>query len=88
MELIYGSKNVEHKLLEHLAAVAALPNINYIPPTLDTAFASVYLRRTLNLTFFDSHYAAILLHLDGKIISSKACNTHRARNDLGRTKTK
>ncbi|MEM3607352.1 MAG: hypothetical protein QW238_00615, partial [Candidatus Bathyarchaeia archaeon] len=44
MELIYGSKNVEYKLLEHLAAVAALPNVNYIPPTLDTAFASVYLR--------------------------------------------
>lgn len=31
--------------------------------------ASVYLRQTLGLSFFDSHYAATALNLDGKIIS-------------------
>ena len=35
----------------------------------DVAVASVYLRRTFDLTFFDSHYAATALSLDRKIIS-------------------
>ncbi len=69
MELIYKSERIEDKLLEHLAAVAALPNVNYIALTPDLAVASVYLRQTLNLTFFDSHYAATALNLDRKIIS-------------------
>ena len=69
MELIYRSEKIEHKLLEHLAALATLPNVEYIPLTPDIAVASVYLRQNLNLTFFDSHYAATALNLDGKIIS-------------------
>jgi len=69
MELIYRSERIEHKLLEHLAAVAALPNVKYIALTPDIAVASVYLRQTLNLTFFDSHYAATALNMDRKIIS-------------------
>ena len=69
MELIYRSEKMEHKLLEHLAAIAALPNVEYISLTPDIAVASVYLRQTLNLTFFDSHYAATALNLDRKIIS-------------------
>lgn len=69
MELIYRSEKMEHKLLEHLAAVAALPNVEYISLTPDIAVASVYLRQTLNLTFFDSHYAATALNADRKIIS-------------------
>jgi len=35
----------------------------------DVAVASVYLRQTLNLIFFDSHYAAAALNLDRRIIS-------------------
>jgi len=69
MELIYRSERMEDKLLKDLAAVAALPNVEYIVLTPDIAVASVYLRRTLNLTFFDSHYAATALSLDRKIIS-------------------
>lgn len=69
MELIYRSERIEHKLLEHLAAVAALPNVKYIALSPDIAVASVYLRQTLNLTFFDSHYAATALNMDRKIIS-------------------
>ena len=70
MELIYRSEKMEDKLLKDLAAVAALPNVKYIALTPDVAVASVYLRQTLNLTFFDSHYAATALNLDQKIISS------------------
>lgn len=69
MELIYRSEKMEDRLLEHLAAVAALPNVKYTALTPDVAVASVYLRQTLNLTFFDSHYAATALNMDGKIIS-------------------
>lgn len=69
MELIYQSEKLEHKLLEHLAAIAALSNVKYIPLTPDVAVASVYLRQTLNLTFFDSHHAATALNSDRKIIS-------------------
>jgi len=69
MELIYRSEKMEKKLLEDLSAVAALPNVNYVALTPDIAVASVYLRQTLNLTFFDSHYAATALNSDRKIIS-------------------
>ena len=69
MELIYRSEKMEDKLLKDLAAVAALPNVKYIPLTPDVALASVYLRQTLNLTFFDSHYAATALNHDRKVIS-------------------
>ncbi|MBO3808266.1 MAG: type II toxin-antitoxin system VapC family toxin [Candidatus Brockarchaeota archaeon] len=69
MELIYRSEKRENRLLKDLAAIAALPNVEYVALTPDTTLASVYLRQTLNLTFFDSHYAATALNLDGKIIS-------------------
>jgi predicted nucleic acid-binding protein len=69
MELIYRSEKMEDKLLGDLAAMVVLPNVKYVPLTPDIAVASVYLRKTLNLTFFDSHYAATALSLDGRIIS-------------------
>ena len=69
MELIYRSEGMEDKLLKDLAAIAALPNVKYIALTPDVAVASVYLRQTLNLTFFDSHYAAVALNLDRRILS-------------------
>jgi len=68
-EIIYRSEKIEEQLLKDLAALAALPNVKYIPLTPDIAVASVYLRKTLNLTFFDSHYAATALNQDGKILS-------------------
>ena len=69
MELIYRSEKMEDKLLKDLAAIAALPHVKYITLTPDVAVASVYLRQTLDLTFFDSHYAATALNLDRKVIS-------------------
>ena len=69
MELIYRSEKMENKLLRDLAAIAALPHVKYVALTPDVAVASVYLRQTLNLTFFDSHYAATALNLDRKVIS-------------------
>jgi len=69
MELIYRSEKMEDRLLKDLSAIAALPNVRYIALTPDVAVASVYLRQTLNLTFFDSHYAATALNLDRKILS-------------------
>lgn len=69
MELIYRSEGKEDKLLTDLAALASLPNASYIPLTPDVALASVYLRQTLNLYFFDSHYAATALNTDRLIIS-------------------
>jgi predicted nucleic acid-binding protein len=69
MELIYRSEKMEDKLLKDLAAIAALPHVKYIALTPDVAVASVYLRQILNLTFFDSHYAATALNLDRKVIS-------------------
>jgi len=69
MELIYKSERMEDKLLKDLAAIAALPNVKYVALTPDVAVASAYLRQTLNLTFFDSHYAAAALNLDRKIVS-------------------
>ncbi len=60
---------MEDKLLKDLAAVAALPNVEYVALTPDVAVASVYLRQTLNLAFFGSHYAAAALNLDRKVLS-------------------
>jgi predicted nucleic acid-binding protein len=72
MELIYRSENREDILLEHLSALASLPNVDYIPFTPEEALTSVYLRKEIGLSFFDSHYAAAALNLDGKIISFDA----------------
>lgn len=69
MELIYRSEKRENRLLRDLAALAALPHVKYVPFIPDVAVTSVYLRQTLNLTFFDSHYAATALSLDRKVIS-------------------
>ncbi|MBS7623924.1 PIN domain-containing protein [Candidatus Bathyarchaeota archaeon] len=69
MELIYRSERVEDKLLGDLAAIAALPSVEYVALTPDVAVASVYLRQAFDLTFFDSHYAATALSLDRKILS-------------------
>jgi predicted nucleic acid-binding protein len=69
MELIYRSEKMEGGLLKDLAAIAALPNTKYAALTPDVAVTSVYLRQALNLTFFDSHYAATALSLDNRIIS-------------------
>jgi predicted nucleic acid-binding protein len=69
MELIYRSEKMEDKLLKDLAAITILPNVKYIALTPDIAVASVYLRQTFNLTFFDSHYAATALNIDRKIMS-------------------
>jgi predicted nucleic acid-binding protein len=70
LELIYRSQGIEDKLLDHLAALTALPNVRYAPLTPDLVIASVYLRQTLGLTFFDSHYAATALKQDRHIIST------------------
>ena len=69
MELVYRSEQIEDRLLRDLSAVAALPNVRYAALTPDVAVASAYLRSSLGLSFFDSHYAAAALGLDGKIIS-------------------
>jgi len=69
MELIYRSEKREDKLLEDLAALAALPSVSYEPLTPDVTLTAVYLRQTLKITFFDSHYAAAALNTDRTIIS-------------------
>lgn len=48
--------------------MAALPNVEYAALTPDVAMASVYLRNSLGMSFFDSHYAAAALSLDREII--------------------
>lgn len=84
MELIYRSEQMEDVLLRHMTAIVALPNVTYVPLTPDVVIASVYLRQTLNMTFFDSHYAATALSLDNKIISSN----HAYDNVPGLTRIK
>jgi len=70
LELVYRSQGIEDKLLGHLAALTALSNVRYVPLTPDLVLTSVYLRQTLGLIFFDSHYAATALNLDRHIIST------------------
>lgn len=69
MELIYRSEKKEDNLLRDLSALSALPNVRYIPLTPDLTIASAYLRQSLHLTFFDSHYAATALSLDRQVVS-------------------
>jgi predicted nucleic acid-binding protein len=69
MALVYKSEEIEDRLLGDLAAVAAFPNVSYVAFTPDVAVASAYIRSSQGLSFFDSHYAAAALALDGKIIS-------------------
>ncbi len=69
MELIYKSQRLEDRLLEVMSALLSLPNVNFIPLTPEIVITSVRLRQEFGLSFFDSHYAATAIYLDGKIIS-------------------
>jgi len=69
MELIYKSQKLEERLLEVMSALLSLPNVNFIPLTPEIVITSVRLRQEFGLSFFDSHYTATALYLDGKIIS-------------------
>jgi predicted nucleic acid-binding protein len=72
MELIYRSEGKEDILLEHISAIAAMPNVVFPPFTPSVALTSIHLRKEIGLSFFDSHYAAAALNLDGKIMSFDA----------------
>jgi predicted nucleic acid-binding protein len=69
MELVYRSEGRENALLKDMAALASIPNAVFEPLTPDVALSAVFLRQTFHLGFFDSHYAAAALKLDGSIIS-------------------
>jgi len=69
MELIYRSEGKEDALLKDMAALAAIPNATFEPLTPDVVLSAVFLRQTFPLGFFDSHYAATALKVDGTIIS-------------------
>jgi predicted nucleic acid-binding protein len=69
MELVYRSEGRESALLGDMAALASIPNATFEPLTPDVALSAVFLRQTFHLGFFDSHYAATALKLDGTIIS-------------------
>ncbi len=69
MELIYRSQRVEDRLLEVMSALLSLPNVSFIPLIPEIVITSVRLRQEFGLSFFDSHYAATALYLDGKIVS-------------------
>lgn len=56
-------------MLARAGSPGPLPSVEYLSLTPDVAVASVYLGQTLNLTFFDSHYAAAALTLDRGILS-------------------
>ena len=72
MELFYKSQKMENRLVLDLATIAALPGINVLPLTPNIAVAAAYLRETHELSFFDSHYAATALAVDGIIVSFDA----------------
>jgi predicted nucleic acid-binding protein len=69
MELVYRSEGREDALLTDMAALTSIPNAVVEPLTPDLALSAVFLRQTFRLGFFDSHYAATALKLDGSIIS-------------------
>jgi predicted nucleic acid-binding protein len=69
MELVYRSEGRENALLNDMAALASIPNATFEPLTPDVALSAVFLRQSFHLGFFDSHYAATALKLDGGIIS-------------------
>ena len=69
MELIYRSQRRESELLKVMSALLSLPNVGFIPLTPEIIITSIRLREKIGLSFFDSHYAATALYLDGRIIS-------------------
>jgi predicted nucleic acid-binding protein len=69
MELVCRNEGREEELLKDMAALVSIPNAEFEPLTPDVALSAVYLRQTFHLGFFDSHYAATALKLDGTIIS-------------------
>jgi len=69
MEFIYRSEKRESQMFRDLAALASFENITFVPLTLEIVLTSIYIRREYGLSFFDSHYAATALSLDGKIVS-------------------
>ncbi|MFP3951967.1 MAG: type II toxin-antitoxin system VapC family toxin [Candidatus Bathyarchaeia archaeon] len=70
IELIYKSNSLERHLTPHIAALSNLPNVTYIPLSVDIVLTSIYLRENHSLSFFDSHYAATALQEDAEIIST------------------
>ncbi len=69
MELIYRTQGRESELLRIMSALLTLPNVNFVPLTPEIIITSVRLRERVGLSFFDSHYAATALYLNGKVIS-------------------
>jgi predicted nucleic acid-binding protein len=69
MELIYRSEGREESLLEHMAALAAMPNATFEPLTPNVVLTAVHLRETFDLGFFASHYAASALAAESAIIA-------------------
>ena len=76
MELVYRSEGREDALLKDMAALASIPDAKFEPLTPDVVLSAVLLRQMFHLGFFDSHYAATALKVDGSIISFDKAYDH------------
>jgi len=70
-ELVHKSKGYEEdEIKEDLNLFGRYPNLREAPITTYILVRAVELRRTYNLTYFDSLHAATAISIDGKIIST------------------
>ena len=70
-ELVHKSKGYkEDEIKEDLKLFQKYPNLNEAPITTQTLIKAIELRKTYNLTYFDSLHAATAIQTDKKIIST------------------
>jgi predicted nucleic acid-binding protein len=70
LELLYKTKQMADQFLYHLALLSTLPNVSYVPLSIDVVLTAIALRQDYDISFFDSHYAATAIKSDLMVIST------------------
>jgi len=70
LELLYKTNQMDDQLLYHLAILSTLPNVSYVPLSLEVVLTATALRQDYDISFFDSHYAATVIKSDLMVIST------------------
>ena len=69
IQLIYKSKEIEYEFEKDLREFNGIKNLEWAPLNVESCLSAFYVRKTYNLSFFDSLHVGIALNLDKEIIS-------------------
>jgi len=69
LQLIYKSKQIEFEFEKDLGDLKSINNLDWVPMDVESCLSAIHLRKTYNLSFFDSLHVGIAINLDKEIIS-------------------